>query len=239
MEFFATCPAGFEDALADELRALGLDQVRKLKGRVSFAGEAVAGERACLWSRLASRVLVVLDRFECRDADDLYAGTKDMPWEQILAPGATIAVTAHGTNNNLRNTRFSSLRVKDAICDRMVEATGARPSVDTEHPGARIALSLRGERATLQLDLSGEPLFKRLPHEATEKGAPYPVMRPDYAALALAQCRWAELCAEAGPTAAPAPGPLVLVDPHCAGGGIVLEAAQQLLDRAPGPLRSY
>ncbi len=232
MEFFATCPAGFEDALADELRALGLDQVRKLKGRVSFAGEAVAGERACLWSRLASRVLVVLDRFECRDADDLYAGTKDMPWEQILAPGATIAVTAHGTNNNLRNTRFSSLRVKDAICDRMVEATGARPSVDTEHPGARIALSLRGERATLQLDLSGEPLFKRLPHEATEKGAPYPVMRPDYAALALAQCRWAELCAEV------APGPLVLVDPHCAGGGIVLEAAQQLLDRAPGLLRS-
>ncbi len=232
MEFFATCPAGFEDALADELRALGLDQVRKLKGRVSFAGEAVAGERACLWSRLASRVLVVLDRFECRDADDLYAGAKDMPWEQILAPGATIAVTAHGTNNNLRNTRFSSLRVKDAICDRMVEATGVRPSVDTEHPGARIALSLRGERATLQLDLSGEPLFKRLPHEATEKGAPYPVMRPDYAALALAQCRWAELCAEAGP------GPLVLVDPHCAGGGIVLEAAQQLLDRAPGLLRS-
>ncbi len=290
MEFFATCPAGFEDALADELRALGLDQVRKLKGRVSFAGEAVAGERACLWSRLASRVLVVLDRFECRDADDLYAGTKDMPWEQILAPGATIAVTAHGTNNNLRNTRFSSLRVKDAICDRMVEATGARPSVDTEQPGARIALSLRGERATLQLDLSGEPLFKRLPHEATEKGAPYPVMRPDYAALALAQCRWAELCAEVAPTAAgvtasvasagarvnkdgeraaavagadggsaadmsspagaparettpadaPAPtrDPLVLVDPHCAGGGIVLEAAQQLLDRAPGLLRS-
>ena len=294
MEFFATCPAGFEDALADELRALGLNQVRKLKGRVSFAGEAVDGERACLWSRLASRVLVVLDRFECRDADDLYAGTKDMCWEQILAPGATIAVTAHGTNSNLRNTRFSSLRVKDAICDRMTEATGARPSVDTEHPGARIALSLRGERATLQLDLSGEPLFKRLPHEATEKGAPYPVMRPDYAALALAQCGWGKLCAvgesagadavagaepgtaaesgmaagsdiafakvradaedatAAGPAAAIEPdtaaaavepgataaGPLVLVDPHCSGGGIVLEAAQQLLDRAPGLLRA-
>ncbi len=277
MEFFATCPAGFEDALADELRALGLNQVRKLKGRVSFAGEVADGERACLWSRLASRVLVVLDRFECRDADDLYAGTKDMCWEQILAHGATIAVTAHGTNNNLRNTRFSSLRVKDAICDRMTEATGARPSVDTEHPGARIALSLRGERATLQLDLSGEPLFKRLPHEATEKGAPYPVMRPDYAALTLAQCGWGELCAagESAPAGAGAEdvtaaasaaaaesdatsavelaaaaaaaepgaptaerGPLVLVDPRCAGGGIVLEAAQQLLDRAPGLLRS-
>ncbi len=294
MEFFATCPVGFEDALADELRALELPQVRKLKGRVSFAGEAVDGERACLWSRLASRVLVVLGRFECRNADELYAGTKNMPWEEILAPGVTIAVSAHGTNDNLRNTRFSSLRVKDGICDHMLEATGARPSVDTEHPGAHIVLALRGERATLQLDLSGEPLFKRLPREATEKGAAYSVLRPDYAALALAQVEWGELCREQSGMQAGTAGenarqmdvldkaaqrkkarvlsavdaeaadsaqtsevvafeesaassaashtagsPLVLVDPHCAGGGIVLEASLQLLDRAPGLLRAH
>ena len=56
MEFFASCPTGFEDALADELNALGLAQVRKLKGRVSFTGQVIDGERACLWSRLASRI---------------------------------------------------------------------------------------------------------------------------------------------------------------------------------------
>ena len=234
MEFFASCPAGFEDALASELNTLGLSQVRKLKGRVSFAGEAIDGERACLWSRLASRILVVLDRFTCRDADDLYENTKDIAWETILAPGATIAVNARGTNDRLRNTRFSSLRVKDAICDRMVEATGVRPSVDTENPGTRIALSLRSDRATLQLDLSGEPLFKRLPREATGSGAAAHVLRPDYAALALAQCGWSELCADTAESA----GPIVLIDPCCAGGGIVLEAASQLIDRAPGALRS-
>ena len=73
MEFFASCPTGFEDALADELNALGLAQVRKLKGRVSFTGQVIDGERACLWSRLASRILVVIDRFDARNADALYA----------------------------------------------------------------------------------------------------------------------------------------------------------------------
>ena len=86
MEFFASCPTGFEDALADELNALGLAQVRKLKGRVSFTGQVIDGERACLWSRLASRILVVIDRFDARDADALYAGTREIAWEEILAP---------------------------------------------------------------------------------------------------------------------------------------------------------
>lgn len=239
MEFFASCPTGFEDALADELNALGLAQVRKLKGRVSFTGQVIDGERACLWSRLASRILVVIDRFDARDADALYAGTREIAWEEILAEGVTIAVTARGTNDNLRNTRFSALRVKDAICDRLLEATGARPNVDTENPGARIALSIRNDRASLHLDLSGDALFRRLPREATHGDAAHHVLRPDYAALALAQGGWPVLCAETpgGGQDAECGGPLVFVDACCAGGGLVLEATQQFLDRAPGLLR--
>ena len=239
MEFFASCPTGFEDALADELNALGLAQVRKLKGRVSFTGQVIDGERACLWSRLASRILVVIDRFDARDADALYAGTREIAWEEILAEGVTIAVTARGTNDNLRNTRFSALRVKDAICDRLLEATGARPNVDTENPGARIALSIRNDRASLHLDLSGDALFRRLPREATHGDAAHHVLRPDYAALALAQGGWPALCAETpgGGKDAECGGPLVFVDACCAGGGLVLEATQQFLDRAPGLLR--
>ncbi len=59
-EFFATCPEGFERDLADELRSIGVRRVRPLKGRVSFAGSALDGERVCLWSRLASRMWLVL-----------------------------------------------------------------------------------------------------------------------------------------------------------------------------------
>ena len=237
-EFYASCPEGFEDALADELRELGLAQVRKLKGRVSFAGTVTDAERACLWSRLASRVFAVITRFDCPDAEALYAGCCGVAWENVLREGASIAVTARGTNDELRNSHFAALRVKDAICDRLAEVVGARPMVDTEKPDARIALSIRGERASLHLDLSGEPLFKRLPREAARVKAAH-VLRPDYAALVLAEAGWTRACAEMrrdaedrGEACAP-----LLVDASCAGGGLELEAAGMLLDRAPGLLR--
>ena len=262
-EFYASCPEGFEAALADELRGMGLRQVRPLKGRVAFAGSPADAERACLWSRLASRIFVVLGRFACADAEDLYEATRSIAWERILRAGATIAVTARGTNDELRNSHFAALRVKDALCDRMLEVEGRRPNVDTDDPDARISLTLRGNRASIQLDLSGDPLFKRLPREATRTHAAH-ALRPDYAALACAQGNWQEICsaaltntkdamrdedtaasadgsvpangsALAGSTAEhPAPTLPVLIDACCAGGGVVLEAASILADRAPG-----
>lgn len=268
-EFYASCPEGFETALADELRGMELRQVRPLKGRVAFAGSPADAERACLWSRLASRIFVVLGRFACANAEDLYEATRSIAWERILLAGATIAVTARGTNDELRNSHFAALRVKDALCDRMLEVEGRRPNVDTDDPDARISLTLRGNRASIQLDLSGDPLFKRLPREATRTHAAH-VLRPDYAALACAQGNWQEICsaaltntkdamrdedtaasadgsvpangsmpadgsALAGSTVErPAPTLPVLIDACCAGGGVVLEAASILADRAPG-----
>lgn len=268
-EFYASCPEGFETALADELRGMGLRQVRPLKGRVAFVGSPADAERACLWSRLASRIFVVLGRFACTDAEDLYEATRSIAWERILRAGATIAVTARGTNDELRNSHFAALRVKDALCDRMLEVEGRRPNVDTDDPDARISLTLRGNRASIQLDLSGDPLFKRLPREATRTHAAH-VLRPDYAALTCAQGNWQEICSAAltntkdamddEDTAAPADGGVpangnapaggsipagstaerptptfpVMIDACCAGGGVVLEAASILADRAPG-----
>ena len=231
-ELYASCPEGFESALADELRGMGLRQVRKLKGRVSFVGEAIDAERACLWSRLASRVFVVIARIGCATADELYEGACGVTWETVLREGASIAVTARGTNDELRNSHFAALRVKDAICDRLTAVTGTRPMVDTERPDAHIVLTIRSERASLDMDLSGDPLFKRLPREATRPGAAH-VLRPDYAALVLAEAGWTQACA-----AARADGTQpVLVDACCAGAGLELEAAAMLLDRAPGLTR--
>ena len=213
---------------------MGLHQVRKLKGRVSFVGNAADGQRVCLWSRLASRVFAVIARFDCPDADALYASTRSVDWQTILKPGASIAVAARGSNDELRNSHFAALRVKDAICDQLIETTGTRPIVDTEDPGARIALSLRGERASLHFDLSGEPLFKRLPREAARPGAAH-ILRPDYAALMLAQGKWSAACEASRTGTGDAP---LLIDASCAGGGIELEAVNILLDRAPGLLRN-
>ena len=240
MEFYASCPEGFESALADELKRLGLSHVRRLKGRATFEGELEEGYRACLWSRLASRVFVVLGRFEARDADELYDGVYDIAWESIVRPGATIAITARGVTEQLRNTRFSALRAKDALCDRLAETTGHRADVDAADPDVHLLLSLRQRRASISLDLSGDPLFKRLPPAATRAGEGTHVLRPDYAALVLAQVGWTTLCEceltaddyenEALPT---------LIDASCAGGGLLLEAVNILTDRAPGAAREH
>ena len=238
MEFYASCPEGFESALADELKRLGLSHVRRLKGRATFEGELEQGYRACLWSRLASRVFVVLGRFEAQNADELYDSVYDIAWESIVRPGATIAITARGVTEQLRNTRFSALRAKDALCDRLAETTGRRADVDAADPDVHLLLSLRQRRASISLDLSGDPLFKRLPPAATRAGEGAHVLRPDYAALVLAQVGWTALCEreltaddyenEALPT---------LVDASCAGGGLLLEAVNILTDRAPGAAR--
>ena len=265
MECYASCPATFERALADELRALGIPRVRPLKGRASFEGDARDAYRACLWSRLASRVYLVVGRLSCATDDDLYSGVYELPWARILKPGASIAISAHGTNDAIRNTRYASLRAKDGIADRMLADTGTRPRIDTHAPDARLSLTIRGERASLAFDLSGEPLFKRIPRAALACAPTgVDILRPDYAALVLAEGGWRELCQPALPrrkTKRPAsaserseneasaadaanaekarPRALpYLLDIACGEGGILLEAAGMLAGRAPGAART-
>lgn len=113
---------------------------------------------------------------------------------------------------------------------------GRRADVDAADPDVHLLLSLRQRRASISLDLSGDPLFKRLPPAATRAGEGAHVLRPDYAALVLSQVGWTALCEreltaddyenEALPT---------LVDASCAGGGLLLEAVNILTDRAPAP----
>ena len=102
LELFASCLAGLERPLADELKRLGVKRVRPLGGGVAFFCGATEALRACLWSRLASRVMLVVGRVDARDAEALYAGVRALPWEDVVAAGASLAVRAHGTNDELR-----------------------------------------------------------------------------------------------------------------------------------------
>ena len=227
MEFVATCPKGFERLLADELAALGVPQVRPLAGQVSFGGGLADAYRACLWSRLASRILLVLARVGAANADELYEGVAGIAWEDHLAPGATFAVDAHGTNAQLRNTQFVALRTKDAIVDRLVSVRGARPMVDTARPDVTVSVRLSAQRATLAIDLAGEPLFRR--GYAARGDARLSSLRPDYAAALLAAGCWGEAVRSGDPR-------LVALWPGQ--GSVLVEAAGMALDRAPGLLRS-
>ncbi len=227
MEFFATCPKGFEGLLADELGSLRIPQVRPLRGQVSFGGELADAYRACLWSRLASRVLLVLARVDAHTADTLYEGLCGIDWTRHLAPGATFAIDAHGTNANLRNTQFVALRSKDAISDVIFHARQARPMTDTSRPDVTVAVRVSNERAVVAIDLSGEPLFHRgYDSRAAKDVAP---LRPDYAAAVLAAGCWFREVRHGNPT---------LAALWAGQGSVLVEAAGEALDRAPGLLRA-
>lgn len=224
-EFFATCPPGAEGLLADELRGLRVRKVRPLAGGVAFYGAPALGLRVCLWSRLAGRVNTVVGRVDARDAEALYAGVRALPWDEEIAAGASIAVRAHGTNDELRNTQFTALKVKDALCDALVEARGARPDVDAHAPDALIEVRLKGARATVSLDLSGRSLSRRSYLDERD-GADAPVAVAQAAALLAALGAGEALRAGWG-----------LLDPACDDGILVCEAAGMLVDQAPGLVR--
>ena len=224
-EFFARCASGFEDVLAGELRGLRARQVRPLKGGVAFAGEIKDAYRACLWCRTATRIQLVLARVGARDAAELYDGVAAIAWEQHVAPGATIAVHAHGENPNLRNTQFTALKVKDAVCDRLRRVRGERPDVDAKDPDFSIDVSLHKTKATLYLNLSGLSLHRRgYRQEGVQTEAP---LKETLAAGILLAAGWRQTARAGSP----------FIDPMCGSGTLVVEAAMIAADMAPGILR--
>ncbi len=225
IELFARCAGGFEEVLAEELRGLGLRRVRAQVGGVSFEGRLTDAYRACLWSRVATRVQLVLGRVPCADAGELYAGVRDIAWEAHVRPDATIGIRAHGTNANLRNTAFSALKAKDALCDRLRDVRGERPDVDAQSPDFEVDLAVHERRATVYLNLSGSSLHRRgYREEGVQTEAP---LKETLAAGMLMAAGWPEVAKRGG----------ILVDPMCGSGTIAVEAALMAADVAPGMLR--
>ncbi len=201
--------------------------VRALHGQVAFAGTLADAYRVCLWSCIASRVMLVLGHGAAANADELYQTLREVCWEDHLSLTSTFAVDAHGTNNELRNTQFIALRAKDAVCDRLQAKLGARPSVETRHPDVTVVARVRNGRVTFGIDLSGEPLFRgrHPPRRRRRPGRPAPRLR----GRRTRDGRLAPLWPPRRPH--PRRGLLRL-------GQLVAEAASAALDRAPGLLRT-
>ncbi|MFH1812366.1 MAG: bifunctional 23S rRNA (guanine(2069)-N(7))-methyltransferase RlmK/23S rRNA (guanine(2445)-N(2))-methyltransferase RlmL [Pseudomonadota bacterium] len=221
--FFATCPRGLAGLLGDELRALGALSVRVRPAGVDFDGEMELGYRACLWSRLASRILLRIGQFESPDEDALYAATRAVDWSGHLAPGRSFAVDVTATRAPYRNTHFVALRVKDAVVDALRELRGERPDVDTHEPDLRLHLHQHSTLAALYVDLSGDSLHRR-GYRAQAGEAP---LKENVAAALLVRAGWPRLAREGAP----------LVDPMCGSGTFLIEAALMAADAAPGLLR--
>ena len=224
-ECFARCASGFEPTLAAELKGLRVLQVRPLQGGVSFSAALEQLYGVCLGSRVATRVQVVLARVGAADADSLYAGVRAFPWEGHILPGATVAVRAHGTNRKLRNTQFTALKVKDALCDRLRQARGARPDVDAHDPDFAIDVSVHRDRATVYLNASGASLHRRgYRQDGEQTVAP---CKETLAAGILLAAGWDRSAREGA----------AFFDPMCGSGTFAIEAVLIALRRAPGLMR--
>ena len=161
LKFFATCPKGLESLLLNELKDLHCAAVKETVAGVAFSGDLVTAMQVCLYSRLASRVLLELVTFNCEDDSDLYLGAQGVGYEQYFSSDKTIAVTFNGTNRSIRNTQYGALRVKDAICDRFVACGLPRPNVQKHQPDVHVVATLKKGEVTISLDLSGQAQFWR------------------------------------------------------------------------------
>ncbi len=220
-KFFAPCPRGLEGVLADELTALGAQKIEPTDGGVGFSGPYELGQRACYWSRVASRVLWQQADAEYRSEDDIYRLARAVDWPHLFASHLTIRVETNAIRSPLRSLDFVSLKVKDAIVDKFRAAMNSRPSVDTSMPDMRIFVFLTAYRATIYLDLAGEALFKR-GYRRDGLAAP---LRENLAAGMLLLKGWR--------------GDKPLLDAMCGSGTILTEAALIAVNRAPGSQRTF
>ncbi|MGR9087912.1 MAG: bifunctional 23S rRNA (guanine(2069)-N(7))-methyltransferase RlmK/23S rRNA (guanine(2445)-N(2))-methyltransferase RlmL [Gammaproteobacteria bacterium] len=225
-QLFATTPKGMESILAAELRSLGLIHMAPTLAGVAFQGDLEDAYRACLWSRCASRILLLLSSFDVKTQDDLYHGVKRINWFEHLRPEGSFAVSFSAKDAPaINNTHFGALRVKDAIVDQMRAKFQKRPSIAIEHPDIRVNLHLQGATARLSLDLSGESLHRRGYRDISVK-AP---IKENLAAAMLLASDWGGIAQHQG----------TLLDPMCGSGTLLIEGAMIAADMAPGLLRGY
>jgi len=224
-DFVATAPAGVEPLLMAELAEWGATDLKPARGGIRFRGPLEAAYRACLWSRTASRVLLVLAEFPVANAEALYTSMHDLPWEDHLQPQGTLSVEFSGACPGIDHSHYGAQRVKDAVVDRFRERCGQRPSVDRKQPDLRIHVQLRNGQATVGLDLSGDSLHRRGYREATV-AAP---LKETLAAALLLKAGWPGIAATGGS----------LIDPLCGSGTLAIEAAWIAGDRAPGLSREH
>ncbi|PSF04560.1 bifunctional 23S rRNA (guanine(2069)-N(7))-methyltransferase RlmK/23S rRNA (guanine(2445)-N(2))-methyltransferase RlmL [Marinobacter fuscus] len=218
--FFVTCPKGVEYLLADEMGGFGLSLIRNAPAGVWLEGDLEAGYRACLWSRLANRVILHLAEVDARSADELYEGVVRQEWQSHIPAGGSFKVSFLGQNEAIRNTQFGAQKVKDGIVDSIRGAGAPRPSVAQKEPDVAISARLNRGRLSLGIDISGHSLHMR--GYRTDKGlAP---LKENLAAALLMRAGWPEIAANGGD----------FVDPMCGSGTLVIEAALMALDIAPG-----
>jgi putative N6-adenine-specific DNA methylase len=212
---------GLEDVLADELRALGAQDVEPGRRMVQFFGNKEMLYKANLCCRTALRILKPFYKFRAHTPEKLYDRIKEYDWSTMLSVDSTFAIDVTVNSEEFTNSRFVTYRVKDAIVDwfRDHNDQGKRPSVRLVDADVMFNVHINGSEVTISLDSSGESLHKRGWREAQTEAPINEVL----AAGILLKSGWK--------------GEVPLVDPMCGSGTFLVEAALIAAGIAPGIYR--
>lgn len=224
-ELVVTCADGLEGILQEELKGLGLGESRRERGALVVQASQEQAYRICLWSRVASRVLLPLFTAPGTTPEELYEHARQFVWTEVLDSLGTIAVHATAARGVKTHTQYLSLKLKDAVVDYCRERHGQRPSVDTDFPDVPLHVHATADSFSVSIDLSGGSMHRR-GYRVAMTEAP---LKETLAAALLLQAGWPGAELEFG----------ALLDPMCGSGTFLIEAAWMAADIAPGILREY
>lgn len=220
MQYIATCLFGLEKFLGDEIEALGLKKLDTMDGRVTFEGEPIDCARANIGLRTAERVLIKVGSFPATDFTMLFDGTKSLPWENFIGETDAFPVRGHSIRSGLTSVPDCQSIIKKAVVSRLQESYAYDRFPET---GAKyqIEFFLFKDTVTLMIDTSGEPLHKR-GYRPASGGAP---LRETLAAAMVMNARLSD--------------EILLWDPFCGSGTILIEAVLYMNRIAPGLDRAF
>ncbi|MGI2170802.1 bifunctional 23S rRNA (guanine(2069)-N(7))-methyltransferase RlmK/23S rRNA (guanine(2445)-N(2))-methyltransferase RlmL [Shewanella sp. MF05960] len=215
--FFAAAPKGFEYSLASELKDFGATDVKESVAGVYFSAPLELAYRITLWTRLASRIVLVIYKGACESAEQLYNAAYCIDWPSHFSHKKTFSIDFHGTGGFINNTQFGALKIKDAVVDRFRDDGTPRPDVERVNPDFKIDAHFRNGQVTISMNFSGASLHQR-GYRSTTGEAP---LKENLAANMLVRSGW-----QANQT--------TILDPFCGSGTVLIEAALMAADIAPG-----
>jgi putative N6-adenine-specific DNA methylase len=160
-EMKATTFFGLEEVLAKELLQLGAKDIVPFKRGVSFVGDLGFLYKANLCLRTALKIIIPVHNFKAHTNEMFYEGIKEMPWEKFISYTESFKIECVVNSDHFEHSLFMSQKAKDGIADRFRERYGKRPDVDLIHPVLRIYIHIFRDEISVNIDSSGELLYKR------------------------------------------------------------------------------
>jgi 23S rRNA (guanine2445-N2)-methyltransferase / 23S rRNA (guanine2069-N7)-methyltransferase len=217
-QFLALTSPGIEILLAQELKELGAEQVIQKPEGVYFSASLATAYDICLYTRLSTRVMLKLAEGDAANKTELFNSAASIAWSELFSSEQTFAIDFVGISDEIRNSQFGALTVKDALVDNFRDQGHERPSVSKIAPDISFQARLLKEKVVIYLDFSGRGLFKRGYRQNTG-AAP---LKEHLAAAIITRSGWLD------DTSKP------LVDPMCGSGTILIEAISMAANYAPG-----